>query len=103
VHSVLGEVLIFNGKRSGGLVPTNSGTDLKQKHLRIIWATWHLVSILGCLIGLILLRTELSSEILPAISVAMFLGGVLVLVATKGRHPGWIVLFLIGVLVLLGA
>ena len=46
VHSVVGEILIFRQLRSGGIVPTEGGPPLRERHVRILWASWHLVSIL---------------------------------------------------------
>ncbi|MFK7920403.1 MAG: hypothetical protein AB8H47_00525, partial [Bacteroidia bacterium] len=52
VHSILGEILIFKTKREKGrLVPSIGSENLKQGHLRIIWATWHLASVFGWVLG----------------------------------------------------
>lgn len=112
IHSILGEVLIFNPKRHNGkIVPTKRTSELREKHLRIIWATWHLASVFGWCIGAILVKTsltqnELSPKVIDIIiqssMYGMFAGSLLVLVGTKGRHPGWIVLLLIGILSLAG-
>lgn len=112
IHSTLGEVLIFNPKRhKGRIVPTKRTPGLREKHLRIIWATWHLASVFGWCIGAILVKTsfiqhELSSKVIDIIIQSsiygMFAGSLLVLAGTKGRHPGWIVLLLIGILLLVG-
>ncbi len=111
-HSFLGEYLIFkNKKEKGNLVPSKGNVELKERHLRILWATWHLASVFGWCIGAILLKiaaienlknTELIDLILNAIICTMFLSSALVLVGTKGKHPGWIVLLLIGILTLIG-
>lgn len=112
VHSILGEYLIFKAKRNkGSLVPSKSSAELKERHLRIIWATWHLASIFGWCIGAVLMKISLnhnehdfdgSDLILQSITYTMFLGSLLVLIGTKGKHPGWIVLLLIGILLVLG-
>lgn len=112
VHSVLGEILIFNSKRNkGSLVPSKNSTELQAKHLRIIWATWHLASIFGWCIGAMLLNIALiPKELNPSFvaltiqttSYAMFASSLLVLLGTKGKHPGWIVLMLIGILLIIG-
>ncbi|MEL6675329.1 MAG: hypothetical protein AAFR61_24180 [Bacteroidota bacterium] len=108
VHSLLGERLIFRKKRAQGqLVPTLGKPGLAEAHLRIIWATWHLASVLGWGIGVILLQLYLHSSEVPAeilgwtkgaIGLSMGLGGLLVGYGTKGRHPGWMVLGLIALL-----
>lgn len=111
-HSVLGELLIFKDKRTKrSIIPGKSGQDLKGRHLRILWATWHLVSIFGWVIAAIVIKLSLvqdqsmvsfSTDILIWITCTMFIASFLVLIATNGKHPGWIVLSLIGSLILLG-
>lgn len=111
VHSVLGEMQIFKHKRTSGIVPTKATPDLKERHLHIIWSSWHLVSVFGVLIGLFLIaigyakggmHPDLRDAVLVTTAVAIGLGSVLVLLGTKGKHPGWAVLLIIAVLVLLG-
>ncbi len=112
IHSILGEYLIFNSKRNrGSLVPSKKSEALKERHLRILWATWHLASVFGWCIGAILIKisieyNELKSTsidfIIQSIIYTMFLASLLVLVGTKGKHPGWVVLLLIGILVVIG-
>lgn len=112
IHSILGEYLIFKDKRkTGNIVPTKVNTELKERHLQIIWATWHFSSFFGWCIGAFLIKVslvqnELASEIIgfmiSSIVLTMFASSLLVLIGTKGKHPGWIVLMLIGVLLLIG-
>ena len=112
VHSFLGEYLIFKGKRNkGNLVPTKVKTELKERHLRIIWATWHFASFFGWCIGAFLVKisfdqNELDSEfidfIINSTIFTMFASSLIVLIGTKGKHPGWIVLLLIGILLIIG-
>lgn len=109
VHSFLGEFLIFKNKRNKGkLVPTKENPELNERHLRIIWATWHLATIFGWCIGAILILISLDHNlenyflILQFITYTMFLSSLLVLIGTKGKHPGWIVLLIIGVLLIVG-
>ena len=112
VHSILGEYLIFNSKRKKGhLVPSMVNSELKERHLRILWATWHLVSVFGFCFGIILiyialLRSEVNTGIIhlliKSIASAMFMSALLVLVGTKGKHPGWIILLVITILIIIG-
>lgn len=110
-HSILGEYLIFNKKRNkGSLVPSKKNAALKERHLRILWATWHLASIFGWCIGVILVHHSMqnqnsntSSIIYLSIISTMFLSSLLVLIGTKGKHPGWIILMIIGILVMIGS
>ncbi|BDS11447.1 hypothetical protein [Aureispira anguillae] len=110
-HSILGEYLIFNNKRNkGSLVPTKVGGELKERHLRIVWATWHLASVFGWGIGAILIKISFLNQpntatmdfVLNSIVCTMLFSSLLVLVGTKGRHPGWVVLFVIGILSVVG-
>ena len=112
VHSILGEYLIFNSKRStGNLVPTKVNTELKERHLRIIWATWHLSSFFGWCIGAFLIKISLEQNMLDSefidfminsTIIAMIASCLLVLIGTKGKHPGWIVLLVIGIILQIG-
>ncbi|WP_103069811.1 hypothetical protein [Aquimarina sediminis] len=108
VHSILGEYLIFKNKRNKGkLVPSKKSEGLRERHLRILWATWHLSSVFGWSIGAILIKIsfapeQMNSFIVQAIIYAMILSSLLVLVGTKGKHPGWIVLLIIAVLSIIG-
>lgn len=109
VHSVLGEVLIFSRLRSDGVVPTEGAPALKERHVRILWASWHIVTVFGCAIGAILLRMALpfSENVLQVfventIVVSMLASAALVLVGTNGMHPGWLGLLGVAVFTLIG-
>jgi len=112
VHSILGEYLIFRDKRNkGNLVPSKVNTELKERHLRIIWATWHLSSFFGWCIGAFLVKLSIDQNMLDSEFInfminstifTMFASSLLVLIGTKGKHPGWIVLLLIGILLIIG-
>jgi len=101
-HSLLGERLIFSGWRK-------TPPAIRQRHKNIIWASWHLGSFLGFGIGgaLIFLskQTELISPLKPvfvSLICGFILSSLIVFYATKGKHPGWIVLLIIAVLILFG-
>jgi di/tricarboxylate transporter len=112
VHSILGEFLIFKNKRKiGNLVPTKANKELPERHLRIIWATWHLSTFFGWCIGALLIKialnqnkfdSELIGFMINSTIITMFSAALLVLLVTKGKHPGWIVLLLIVALLILG-
>jgi hypothetical protein len=96
-HSALGEVLIFRHLRNGGLVPAVAAPPLRERHVRILWATWHLATIFGLSFAIVLLQlgSETSGvdlrELIRCAAIFAFLGGsILVLVGTRGRHPGWV-------------
>lgn len=108
-HSVLGEILIFRRLRLGGLVPTNGGNVLHERHVRIIWATWHIVTVFGWCLGAVLLRLALPADqtssdvfIEQAIVLAALAASALVLFGTRAKHPGWIGLLAIAVCTWLG-
>lgn len=98
VHSVLGEWLIFRHLRRGSLVPQLGAPPLRARHVRILWATWHLASVFGWALAALLLGLAASPEpplrqlVLQSVMAANLGGALLVLVATRGRHPGWIAL-----------
>ncbi|MEO8011971.1 MAG: hypothetical protein ABI650_10035 [Dokdonella sp.] len=97
-HSVLGERLIFRHLRQGTLVPTQGAPPLGARNIRILWATWHLATVFGWAIATLLFAlaaspdAQLGSLLIPAAVIAYAGGAILVLVGTRGRHPGWIAL-----------
>lgn len=109
VHSVLGEILIFKQLRVSGLVPTLTTPQLRERNIRIIWATWHLASVFGWAFAGILLQLAFAPNgsstelIVNAVVFANLAGSALVLIGTKGRHPGWVALLLVAVFTWFGA
>lgn len=109
IHSVLGEILIFRRMRTTGFIPTNGGLLLRESHVRILWASWHLVSVLGWCIAAVLMWLALPASravaqlpVAQVISISMLVSSLLVLVGTKGRHPGWIGLLCVAILAAVG-
>ena len=103
VHSGLGELLVFLPLRVGGRVPTRDAPPLRERHVRILWATWHLGSVFGwgfsgMLLWLAFAPTPLPAMVAWGIAVAYLGGSALVLVGTRGRHPGWIALLAVALL-----
>ena len=103
VHSVLGEVLIFKRLRNGTVVPAVAPEPLLEKHVRILWATWHIASIFGWALGILLINVSMEGELgamqfIQYTALAMFCSGVLVLIATRAKHPGWVGLCAVAVL-----
>jgi hypothetical protein len=97
VHSILGEKLIFRRMRQGGFIPTHGGPALREPHVRILWATWHVVSVLGFGFAALLLwlaqpaQAQLAQAfIAPTLIATLAASSALVLIGTKGKHPGWI-------------
>lgn len=109
VHSVLGELLIFRRMRVSGFIPTNGGPVLREPNVRILWASWHVVTVLGwCLAGLLIWLAYPASgaaaqrPVALGVSASMLASSVLVLVGTKGRHPGWLGLLGVAILTSVG-
>lgn len=110
VHSVLGEIMIFRRMRkSGRIIPTDGGAILSGPNVRILWASWHVLTVFGWGMAAILVelakptaRGSGNGVVEQAIMVSMLVGSVLVLIATKARHPGWVGLLGVAVLVWLG-
>ena len=104
VHSLLGEKLIFRRMRQGGFIPTQGGSALREPHVRILWASWHVLTLFGWAMAAMLLRlssaeTPHADVFLDCIATAMLAGAMLVLFATRGRHPGWLGLSLVAMLI----
>lgn len=110
VHSIFGERLIFQRLRTGnGWIPTQCGPKLREPHVRILWVSWHLVTLIGWALSAVLLLLSLpaaaawpTQPILIAIIAGLLAGSALVFIGTKGKHPGWIGLLVAAVLALLG-
>lgn len=97
IHSIFGEVLIFNRMRDHQLVPTKGQPVLRERHVRILWASWHGVTLFGWAMAAVLLmyafpQVQIDPKVFvpQAIALSMALFSALVLFATKGMHPGWL-------------
>ncbi len=105
-HSLLGEQRIFRHLRRGSLVPTEGGTVLREFQVRILWGAWHVMSVLGLALALVLLW--LARQALPpanlahGLAAAMAASGLLVGISNRGRHPAWAALAGVAVLIELG-
>lgn len=104
VHSVMGELLIFRHLRNGTIVPDQGAPPLRSRNVCIIWATWHLASVFGWAFAAVLGRLAMDPQaslvsFVAGAAVAAYAGGaVLVLVGTRGRHPGWVALAVVAAL-----
>lgn len=110
VHTMLGEFLIFRRLRKSSLVPTEGGSALRERQVRILWATWHAVSVLGWAMAAMLWQLAhtpapdaLQSPLLAAIAAGSFGASALVAIGTRARHPGWIGLLGVAVLTWAGS
>ena len=84
--------------------------SLRERHVRILWATWHLATAMGMGISVLLFWLALPSsrpmgQSLAAVAIigTMIVSSSLVLVATKGKHPGWAGMLCVAVLAAIGA
>ncbi|MGQ3051793.1 MAG: hypothetical protein ACT6S0_08415 [Roseateles sp.] len=107
VHSVMAELMIFRHLRRGGIVPTGGQPALREYQTRIVWASWHLVTVLGWTLAALLLwlarpamQAASAGVVESVIGTALAFGSALVLWSTRGRHPGWVALLLAAALVL---
>lgn len=108
VHSWLGELRIFRHLRQAGVVPTGGAPVLRAFQTRILWATWHVVSVLAwALAGLLLWLAQPAARAASGgfaeqvIAAALAACGGLVLLSNRGRHPAWLALLAAAALVLI--
>ncbi len=106
IHSLLGEWLIFRHLRRNGVVPTLPAPPLSLRHVRIVWATWHIGSVFGAAFAALLLAAAFHDDpqafrtlASRATALAYLASALLVLVGTRARHPGWVGLGLVALLV----
>lgn len=108
-HSVIGEWMIFRKLRGPGhVLPRQGGGVLDMGKLRILWASWHVLTVMGWGFAALLAWASLSAarvagsaEGLLISAWVMALSALIVLVATNGRHPGWVGLAAVAVLIVL--
>lgn len=108
-HTFFGERWVFKRMRAGAFIPTNGGQVLREPHVRILWATWHLVTVSGWLIAAILVwlalpqQAALADSFIPrAMGVSWLASSALVFIGTKGRHLGWAALLGAAILTIMG-
>jgi hypothetical protein len=98
---------VFRNLRTQGVVPTAGRPVLRESHLRILWGSWHLVTVLGLALSTLLWRlgsapwgdAALADWVADVAGVATLASGLLVFFATQGRHPAWIPLMAVAALV----
>lgn len=109
VHSVMGERRIFQHLRQGCIVPSRCEPLLRPYQLRIVWASWHLVSCFGLAVTALLVvaaqegTPPATCRVLTGAAVGiLLLAAVLVAAATRGRHLSWLALSLTAAIALVG-
>jgi hypothetical protein len=106
-HSVIGEIMIFKALRRDTWIPTQGGSALREFQVRIVWATWHVVSVLAWALAAILLHMSgavampLLDWLTLSMMAALVVSAALVLIGTRGRHPAWLGLLLVSALIAL--
>ncbi len=102
-HTVIGEWMVFRHMRRSLLVPVDTGPGLREFQIRILWATWHVVSLLGLALAALLWSFAQMptprNEWLQLIAAAFAASGALVAFATRLQHLAWIALLLIAGLI----
>jgi hypothetical protein len=89
IHSALGERLIF------GLPPGSAADAVTGRYRGILRASWHATTLFGWALAAVLAWFAVSPLPFPAgvraaAVAATGLSSLLVLLLTRGRHPGWI-------------
>lgn len=108
VHSVLGERMIFRHLRRGSVVPQGGAPALRAYQTRILWASWHLVTLFGWALAAVLVwlagqgSAAVTTGIALALAASLIAAAALVGAATRGRHLAWVALLLDAGLVLAG-
>ena len=111
VHSVLGEQRLFRHLRCAGrMVPTEGGASLRESQVRILWASWHLVTLLSWGLAAVMVwlakpgaQTASTGRIEFVLALTFALAGLLVLISNRGRHPAWVALWAVAILVGIGS
>ena len=106
VHSVLGERLIFRRVRTGTPGHDAATALLPQRRWDSIWSTWHFLSLIGLGLSAAMIAASTYDELIKAVEIVAIIlaatfavSGVFWFFGTKGKHPAWIVLFVIAALI----
>jgi len=107
-HSWIGELRIFRHLRERGVVPTGGAPVLRAFQTRILWASWHLVTVMAWAFAALLVwlsqpasRAASGGVVEWTLAAALTAGAGLVLWSNRGRHPAWIALLAAAALVLM--
>jgi hypothetical protein len=109
-HSILGELLIFRHLRKDGRWIDPGLKGLRTQQVRVLWSTWHLVSLLGFSVATIVLiigpnfpvaSFQVDTAIAQILTLTFGVASIFWLAGTKGRHPAWIVFIIISVVIYL--
>ncbi len=105
-HSVFGERMVLRRLMGWDGRGADGGRVLSDRQRRVLWASWHLVTVFGLGFAALLAMASRSGSFAGAqaiLAVTFLTAALYWLWATRARHPAWIVLILIGVLTGWGA
>ncbi|MEM7514393.1 MAG: hypothetical protein AAF388_25930 [Bacteroidota bacterium] len=98
IHTIVGEKLIFQSKKEEDqFIPSMEDGEWKERHVRIIWASWHMATAFAWALAAIILFVAFNVQELPSewvtfliisASLSMLTGSALVLVGTKMAAGG---------------
>jgi len=100
-HSILGERMVLRRLMAWDGRGSDGSKQLSEQQRRVLWASWHLVTVFGLGFAATLLRASGSESFAgtPMVLAVTFLAAALYWFwATRGRHPAWILLVAIGLL-----
>jgi hypothetical protein len=105
-HSIIGERLIFDSIKRGRKEHDRAIALLTQRRWDSLWSTWHLVSVIGAGLGAALIAYAVEHNgvaprfgFLGVIATTFGFSTVFWLFGTRGRHPAWIVMSAITILI----
>ncbi len=105
-HSILGERLIFDSIKRGRKEHDRAIALLTQRRWDSLWSTWHLVSLIGAGLGAALIAyaaeqnsVALGFGFLGVIATTFGFSTVFWLFGIRGKHPAWIIMAAITILI----
>jgi hypothetical protein len=100
-HSLIGERLVFDRLRTDGAWTGPALNLLEPRRWWSVRATWHLVSIMGLGLGILLFSEALGGlDVRTIIGLIFLVATVYWVIATRLGHPAWIVMGVISALLL---
>ncbi len=104
-HSILGERMVLRRLMGWDGRGADGARVLSEQQRRVLWASWHLVTVFGFGFAALLATASRSGSFAGAQSIlaVTFIGAAIHwLVATRGRHPAYVVLLIIAALTAFG-
>ncbi len=104
-HSVIGERMVMRPLIAWTGDALDGSKILSMQQRRVLRASWHLVTCLGLGFAALLLSASASgsfAQAKPIVAVTFIGAAIYWLVATRGRHPAYVVLLIIAALTAFG-